>query len=42
MKKVITAGLALSAMFAAAGQVHAAVNYPWCVVGESRGVCLYE
>jgi hypothetical protein len=42
MKKLITAGLALSAMFAALGEVHAYVNYPWCVVGESRGIeCVF-
>jgi hypothetical protein len=31
MKKVMTAGLALSALFAASGQVPADVNYPWCI-----------
>jgi hypothetical protein len=42
MKKWITAGLVLSAAFAASGKVHAAVNYPWCIHGESRGVeCVY-
>jgi hypothetical protein len=42
MKKLITAGLALSAVFAALGEVRAAVNYPWCVVGETRGTeCVF-
>ena len=37
MKKLMGAGLALSAVFAVWGQAHAYVNYPWCVHGESRG-----
>jgi hypothetical protein len=42
MNKLITAGLALSAMFAALGEVHAYLNYPWCVVGDTRGVeCVF-
>jgi Protein of unknown function (DUF3551) len=43
MRKLMTAGLALSAVFAASGQVHAALNYPWCVIGETRGVeCVFS
>jgi len=42
MKKSITAALALSAMFVAVQQAHAYVNYPWCAIGESRGVdCVF-
>ena len=42
MRKLITAGLALSAVFAVSGKVHAAVNYPWCIIGETRGVdCVF-
>jgi len=37
MNKLITAGLALSVVFAVSGQAHAYLNYPWCAVGESRG-----
>lgn len=38
MKKWMTIALTLSAAFAASGKVHAAnVNYPWCVIGDSRG-----
>ncbi len=43
MRKLITAGLAFSAMVAASGGVRAAVNYPWCVIGESRGIeCVFS
>jgi hypothetical protein len=43
MSKLMTAGLALSAVFAASGEVHAYVNYPWCVVGDTRGVdCVFS
>ena len=42
MKKLMTAGLTLSAGFAALGEVHAYVNYPWCAVGDTRGVdCVF-
>ena len=42
MRKLITAGLALSAVFVAlTGKVHAYVNYPWCVNGETRGFECY-
>jgi Protein of unknown function (DUF3551) len=43
MKKLITAGLVLSALFAASGKVHAAVNYPWCIMGDTRGFeCVFS
>jgi uncharacterized protein DUF3551 len=42
MKKLMTAGLALSAVLAVSGEVHAYVNYPWCAMGETRGVdCVF-
>ena len=42
MKKLMTAGLALSALLTGAGQSHAYVNYPWCAFGEGRGVdCVF-
>jgi hypothetical protein len=43
VKKLIAAGLALSALFAAPGKVHAYVNYPWCLVGDTRGMdCIFS
>jgi hypothetical protein len=43
MKKLMTAALALSALFAASGKVHAEMNYPWCVMGETRGFeCVFS
>src|SRR5580704_8446011 len=42
MKKLITAGLALSAVFAALREVRAYVNYPWCIIGDTRGIdCVF-
>ena len=42
MKKSVTAGLALAAVLAAMGEVHAYINYPWCVIGEARGMdCVF-
>jgi len=42
MKKWIIAGLALSALFAAAPESRAYTNYPWCVHGDSRGLeCVF-
>jgi hypothetical protein len=41
MRRLITAGLALSASFVALGQAHASVSYPWCVMGETRGFECY-
>jgi hypothetical protein len=41
MKKVMTAAFALSALFAASGKVHAEVNYPWCIIGNTRAVDCY-
>jgi hypothetical protein len=43
MKKVMTAGFSLSALFAASGKVHADVNYPWCLLGDTRGYeCVFS
>jgi Protein of unknown function (DUF3551) len=43
MKKVMTAAFALSALFAASGKVHAEVNYPWCLMGDTRGYeCVFS
>jgi hypothetical protein len=43
MKKSIAAGLAFAAVFAVSGKVHAYVNYPWCVYGDTRGVdCVFS
>jgi hypothetical protein len=44
MRKSIIAGLALWAAFVAfAGKVQADVNYPWCVMGETRGFeCVFS
>jgi hypothetical protein len=43
MKKVMTVAFALSALFAASGKVHAEVNYPWCLMGDTRGYeCVFS
>jgi uncharacterized protein DUF3551 len=43
MKKLMTAGLSLSAAFTALEEVHAYVNYPWCLVGDTRGMdCVFS
>jgi uncharacterized protein DUF3551 len=43
MRKLIIAGLAASAAFATLGQAHAYVNYPWCAMGETRGMeCVFS
>ena len=43
MKKLTTAAFALSALFAASGKVHAEVNYPWCLLGDTRGYeCVFS
>jgi hypothetical protein len=43
MKKLMTAAFALSALFAASGKVHAEVNYPWCIIGDNRGLdCVFS
>ncbi len=42
MKQLLTAGLALSAVFAVFGEARAYVNYPWCAFGEGRGMdCVF-
>ena len=43
MKKLMTAGLSLSAVLAASGEVKAYVNYPWCIIGNYRGTdCVFS
>jgi Protein of unknown function (DUF3551) len=43
MKKVMTAAFAASALFAASGKIHADVNYPWCLLGDTRGYeCVFS
>jgi hypothetical protein len=43
MKKLMTAAFALSALFAASGKAHAEVNYPWCLMGDTRGYeCVFS
>ncbi len=41
MKKVMTAAFALSALFAASPKAHAEVNYPWCIIGDTRTLECY-
>jgi Protein of unknown function (DUF3551) len=42
MRKSVIAGLALWAGLAAfAGKTHAEVNYPWCIIGDTRAVDCY-
>jgi Protein of unknown function (DUF3551) len=44
MRKSVIAALALCAAFAAfAGKVHAEINYPWCLMGDTRGYeCVFS
>jgi Protein of unknown function (DUF3551) len=43
MQKVMTAAFALSALFAASPKAHAEVNYPWCLMGDTRGYeCVFS
>ena len=43
MKKLITAGLSLSAAFTTLEEAHAYLNYPWCIVGDTRGIdCVFS
>jgi hypothetical protein len=43
MKRLMTAGLSLSAVLAAVGEVKAYVNYPWCIIGDTRGIdCVFS
>jgi hypothetical protein len=42
MKKSIIVGLALSAVVAATGKANAYMNYPWCIIGDTRGIdCVF-
>jgi Protein of unknown function (DUF3551) len=44
MRKSVIAGLALWAAFAgSAGKTHADENYPWCLLGDTRGYeCVFS
>jgi hypothetical protein len=43
MKKVMTAAFVLSALFAVSGKVQAEINYPWCLMGDTRGYeCVFS
>jgi hypothetical protein len=41
MRQFMMAVMALSALFAASGKVHADVNYPWCIIGDTRAIDCY-
>ena len=41
MRTLILAGLTLSVALTASGGARAYVNYPWCVLGDSRGMECY-
>jgi hypothetical protein len=42
MKKSMVAGSALLAVVAASGKANAYVNYPWCIIGDTRAVdCVF-
>ncbi len=42
MRRLITAGLALSAAIAASEKANAYLNYPWCIIGDTRGIdCVF-
>ena len=43
MNKVMTAAFALSALLAASGKASADVNYPWCLMEDTRGYeCVFS
>jgi hypothetical protein len=43
MKKVMTAAFGLSVLFGVSGNAHAEVNYPWCIMGDTRGFeCVFS
>jgi Protein of unknown function (DUF3551) len=43
MKKLMTTTFAPSALFAASGKAHADINYPWCIMGDTRGYeCVFS
>jgi hypothetical protein len=42
MKAWVTAGLVLTVAFITMGEVKSYVNYPWCIIGDSRGIdCVF-
>jgi Protein of unknown function (DUF3551) len=43
MRQSMMTVTALSALFAASGKAHAEVNYPWCLMGDTRGYeCVFS
>jgi hypothetical protein len=43
VKKLMTLAFALSALFAASGKVCAYEDYPWCIMGDTRGYeCVFS
>jgi hypothetical protein len=43
MRKLMIAAFTLPALFAASGKAHAEVNYPWCLMGDTRGYeCVFS
>jgi Protein of unknown function (DUF3551) len=43
MKKLMTAELSLSVVLTALGEVKAYVNYPWCIIGNTRDIdCVFS
>jgi len=43
MKKLMMVGLAVSATIVAFDKAHAYVNYPWCYIGDNRGIdCVFS
>jgi Protein of unknown function (DUF3551) len=41
MRRIMIAALAVSAVTVSVERSQAYVNYPWCIVGESRGLDCY-
>jgi hypothetical protein len=42
MRQLMTTVMALSVLFVTfAGKAHAEVNYPWCIIGDTRAIDCY-
>ncbi len=42
MKKLLIAVFSLFAVFTTSGEVQAYVNYPWCIIGDTRAIdCVF-